>query len=33
MNKYFEYQTHLCHDAESAPDAESWERTHSFLII
>ena len=33
MNKYFEYQTQLCHDAESAPDTESWERAHSFLII
>ena len=33
MNKYFEYQTQLCHDAEGAPDTESWERAHSFLII
>ena len=33
MNKYFEYQTQLCHDAEGAPDTESWERVHSFLII
>ena len=30
MNKYFEYQTQLCHDAEGAPDTESWERAHSF---
>ena len=33
QNKYFEYQTQLCHDAESAPDTDSWERAHSFLII
>ena len=33
QNKYFEYQTQLCHDAESAPDTEAWERAHSFLII
>ena len=33
MNKYFESQTQLCHDAEGAPDTESWERAHSFLII
>ena len=33
MNKYFEYQTQLCHDAEGVPDTESWERAHSFLII
>ena len=33
QNKYFEYQTQLCHDAEGAPDTESWERAHSFLII
>ena len=33
QNKYFEYQIQLCHDAESAPDTEAWERAHSFLII
>ena len=33
QNKYFEYQTQLCHDAESAPDSEAWERAHSFLVI
>ena len=33
QNKYFEYQTQLCQDAESAPDTEAWERAHSFLII
>ena len=33
QNKYFEYQTQLCHNAESAPDTEAWERAHSFLII
>ncbi len=33
MNNCFEYQTQLFHDAESAPDTDSWERAHSFLII
>ena len=31
MNKYFEYQTQLCHDAEGAPDTESWEREDKHL--
>ena len=33
LQSIFEYQTQLCHDAEGAPDTESWERAHSFLII
>ena len=33
MNKYFEYQTQLCHAYENAPDPRAWEREHCFLII
>ncbi len=33
MNKYFEYQTQLCHGYESAPDPQAWERENCFLKI
>ena len=33
MNKYFEYQTQLCHAYENAPDPRAWEQEHCFLII
>ena len=33
MNKYFEYQTLLCHDYEAASDVDAWERANGFLII
>lgn len=33
QNKYFEYQTQLCHGYENAPDPAVWERTHGFLVI
>ena len=33
MNKYFEYQTQLCHGYESASDPQAWERENCFLKI
>ena len=33
QNKYFEYQTQLCHGYENTPDPAVWERTHGFLVI
>ena len=33
LNKYFQYQTRLCHDFESATDVDAWERSNGFLII
>ena len=33
QNKYFEYQTRLCHDFEASSDPEAWDRAHSFPII
>ena len=33
QNKYFQYQTLLCHGFESAPDPEAWDRANGFLII
>ena len=33
QNKYFEYQTRLCHDFEAATDVDAWERANGFLII
>lgn len=33
LNKYFEYQTRLCLDFESAPDPEAWERENCFPTI
>ena len=33
QNKYFEYQTRLCHDYEAATDVDAWERANGFLII
>ena len=33
MNKYFEYQTQLCHGYESAPDPQAWERENCVLKI
>ena len=33
QNKYFEYQTQLCHGYENAPDPAVWERTHGFFVI
>ena len=32
-NKYFEYQTQLCHAFENAPDPDAWEREKCFKII
>ena len=32
-NKYFEYQTQLCHSYESAADPNVWEREHCFLVL
>lgn len=32
-NKYFEYQTQLCHGFENAPDPAAWEREHCFLTL
>ncbi|MGN0983327.1 MAG: glutamine synthetase family protein [Gemmiger sp.] len=32
-NKYFEYQTQLCHGYENAADPQAWERENCFLII
>ena len=32
-NKYFEYQTQLCHAFENAPDPDAWERERCFRII
>lgn len=32
-NKYFEYQTQLCHAFESAADPDEWERRTCFLVI
>jgi len=33
QNKYFQYQTRLCHANETAADSVAWERTHSFLVL
>ena len=33
QNKYFQYQTRLCHDYEAATDVDAWERANGFLII
>ena len=33
QSKYFEYQTLLCHDFESATDPAAWNRQHGFLIL
>lgn len=32
-NKYFEYQTTLCHAYEHSDDRDSWEREHCFLVL
>lgn len=32
-NKYFEYQTQLCHAFENAADPDAWERENCFLVI
>lgn len=32
-NKYFEYQTQLCHAYENAANPEAWEREHCFLVL
>lgn len=32
-NKYFEYQTQLCHGFENAPDPTAWERENCFLVL
>ncbi|MEE0800510.1 MAG: glutamine synthetase family protein [Gemmiger sp.] len=33
MNKYFEYQTRLCHAYEESPDPRLWEKEHCFPMI